>query len=135
MAYELLADLIEPYVDVFDFFELPNDVADRVADVDPSLALGWRLLGSDDKRYSARVTDIFENPSIKECDRYWPLVGLEIWWAELQIERLQSSKSKQCARIPELKEKLAVLRLELSTRQQNSKSPVWKDYPGLRGVA
>jgi hypothetical protein len=135
MEYESLADLIEPYVDAFDFSELPNDVAERVADVDPHLALGWRLLGSDGKRYSARVTDIFENPSIKECDRYWLMVALEIWWAELQIERLQSSKSKQCARIPELKEKLAVLLLELSTRQQSSKSPVWKEYPGLRGAA
>jgi hypothetical protein len=135
MEYESLADLIEPYVDAFDFFELPKDVADRVADVDPHLALGWRLLGSDDKRYGARVTDIFENPSIKESDRYWLLVGLEIWWAELLIARKQSSKAEPVSRITELNEELAVLRLELSTRQQSSKSPVWKHYPGLRGVA
>ena len=135
MAYESLADLIEPYVDAFDLFELPNDVADRVADVDPHLALGWRLLGSDDKRYSARVTDIFENPSIKECDRYWPLVELELWLATTQIEMLQTRKAEQSLRQARLNEKVSILRLELSTRQQNAKSPVWKDYPGLREAA
>ncbi|TSA10815.1 MAG: hypothetical protein D4R79_10910, partial [Comamonadaceae bacterium] len=66
MEHESLADLIEPYVDAFDFFELPKDVADRVADVDPYIAMGWQLLGPDDRRYAARETDIFENPSIKE---------------------------------------------------------------------
>jgi hypothetical protein len=135
MEYESLADLIEPYVDAFDFFELPNDVADRVADVDPYIAMGWQLLGPDDRRYAARETDIFENPSIKESDRYWPLVGLEIWWTELLIARQQSSNAEHGVRLTELNEKLALLRLELSTRQQSSKSPVWKEYPGLRGVA